>query len=64
MSHIDEMEFMDIDGPEFLSDVNNQIADIRANYTVRNDGVSSDIFDHAHRISFDPHSGKLPVMSG
>ncbi|CEP07953.1 hypothetical protein [Parasitella parasitica] len=33
MSRNDDMEFMDIDGPEFITDVNNQIANIRANYS-------------------------------
>ncbi|KAK4514238.1 uncharacterized protein ATC70_001827 [Mucor velutinosus] len=33
MSRRDDMEFMDIDGPEFIADVNNQIADIRASYS-------------------------------
>ncbi|CAO0800098.1 unnamed protein product [Mucor circinelloides] len=33
MSRHDDMEFMDIDGPEFIADVNNQIADIRASYS-------------------------------
>lgn len=50
------MEFMDIDGPEFLADVNNEIANIRAS---RNDDVhfvSSDIFT-SH--SLDPHNGKV-----
>ncbi|KAL9542970.1 hypothetical protein MBANPS3_008334 [Mucor bainieri] len=33
MSRHDDMEFMDIDGPEFIADVNSQIADIRASYS-------------------------------
>ncbi|KAG2195470.1 hypothetical protein INT46_003421 [Mucor plumbeus] len=33
MSRQDDMEFMDIDGPEFIADVNHQIADIRASYS-------------------------------
>ncbi|KAF1797161.1 PIN domain-containing protein [Mucor lusitanicus] len=33
MSRHEDMEFMDIDGPEFIADVNNQIADIRASYS-------------------------------
>lgn len=33
MNRQDDMEFMDIDGPEFIADVNHQIADIRASYS-------------------------------
>ncbi|KAI8642919.1 PIN domain-containing protein [Parasitella parasitica] len=33
MSRNDGMEFMDIDGPEFIADVNDQIASIRASYS-------------------------------
>ncbi|GAN10452.1 hypothetical protein MAM1_0356d09993 [Mucor ambiguus] len=33
MSRHEDMEFMDIDGPEFIADVNSQIADIRASYS-------------------------------
>lgn len=36
-------EFMDIDGPEFISSVNQEIESIRAN--TRNDGSSTDLFD-------------------
>ncbi|GAA5795930.1 hypothetical protein HPULCUR_001295 [Helicostylum pulchrum] len=38
-----EMEYMDIDGPEFLSTINSEIATIRTN--AGNDTSSTDIFD-------------------
>jgi hypothetical protein len=44
-----EMEFMDVDGPEFLLDVNNQIANFRANYDIANTLVTaSDIFEYTN----------------
>lgn len=41
------MEFMDIDGPEFLLSVNNEIANIRAGSYERNDSVNANIFDNS-----------------
>jgi hypothetical protein len=45
---------MDIDGPEFLLSVNNEIAHIRANTNQRNDSVTSHLFD-----SFGPSSKNI-----
>lgn len=45
-SHSQEMEFMDIDGPEFLLSLNNEIANIRAGSYQRNDSINANIFDN------------------
>lgn len=49
MAH--EMEFMDVDGPEFLLDVNNQIADFRAISHSQDDTTvaASDLFNYTNQ---------------
>jgi hypothetical protein len=48
MNH--ELEFMDVDGPEFLLDVNNQIANFRAISHYDDTTVAaSDIFNYTNQ---------------
>lgn len=57
------MEFMDIDGPEFIADVNNQIADIRATYSSvlsqETDIKASAILEYTNAHD-EPQNGKWP----
>lgn len=45
-NYSEDMEFMDIDGPEFLLSLNNEIANIRAGSYQRNDSINANIFDN------------------
>jgi hypothetical protein len=63
MSRQDDMEFMDIDGPEFIADVNHQIADIRASYSGLNqehDIKASAILDYTKND--EQHNGIYTYM--
>ncbi|KAI8059379.1 PIN domain-containing protein [Gilbertella persicaria] len=52
----EDMEFMDIDGPEFLNDVNNQIANIRA--TSRYDQI-----DNTNTAMFEQFDQQTPSFA-